>query len=72
MNNEISSIHKAIDERQKESSNQDKNKVKSVRKRKIRLIDSKYESDRDTAKDTESSEWIMWIESENISRRVQL
>lgn len=41
MNNEISSIHKAIDEREKESSNQDRNEVRSVRKWKIRLIDMK-------------------------------
>ena len=43
------SIHKRIDAREKESSDEDRDKVRGVKRRKIRhIIDSESESDRDT------------------------
>lgn len=60
LNDEITSIHKAIDDREKKSSDEDRDEVRSVRRRKIRII-SKSENDSDTAKNTENSEWITCI-----------
>lgn len=59
LNNEIISMHKAIDGRGKKNS-EDRDKVRKWK----RIIDS--ENDNDTAKDIESSEWTTWTKSENI------
>lgn len=70
-NDEITSIHKAFDDKVNESSDEDSNKVRGVRRRKIRRIDRECESDSDTVEDTESSEWICCTESEEIPQRIQ-
>ena len=48
---EIISIHEAIDVREKESSNEARDEVRSVRRQKMRIIDGERESDSNTVKD---------------------
>lgn len=70
LNDEITSIHKALDDREEESSEEDSDEVRGVRRRKIRVIESECESDSDSAEETEMSEWITCTESEEIPRRI--
>ncbi|CAK9810345.1 PiggyBac transposable element-derived protein 4 [Anthophora quadrimaculata] len=71
LNDEITSIHKTFDDKVYESSEEDNDEVRGVKKRKIRITDSECESDSDTAKEAESSEWIWCTESEETPPRVQ-
>ena len=72
MNEEITSLHKKINDR--ENNDEHGNEIRGIRKRKIRIIDNEYENNSSSetiAEDTENSKWIICTESENISRRIQ-
>ncbi|CAK9809611.1 PiggyBac transposable element-derived protein 4 [Anthophora plagiata] len=72
LNEEITSIHKELDDTENKSSDDDSDEVRGVRRRKIRRIDSECDSDSDTAEDpqSDSSEWITCTESEEIPSRI--
>ncbi|XP_015433556.1 PREDICTED: piggyBac transposable element-derived protein 4-like [Dufourea novaeangliae] len=72
LNEEITSIHRELDDRENASSDDDNNEVRGVRRRKIRIIDSEGDSDSDAGEDpqSDSSEWISCPESEEIPQRI--
>ncbi|XP_035737648.1 piggyBac transposable element-derived protein 4-like isoform X2 [Vespa mandarinia] len=73
LNEEITSIHRELDDKENTSSDDDdSNEVSGVRRRKIRIINSECDSDSDTAEDpqSDSSEWISCTESEEIPSRI--
>lgn len=71
LKNKITSIHEPFDDKVNENNDKDSDKVRGVRRRKIKIIDSECESDSNTAEDTERSEWICCTESEEIPSRIQ-
>ncbi|XP_043498380.1 piggyBac transposable element-derived protein 1-like [Polistes fuscatus] len=72
LNEEISAVHKELQDTENNSSSDDSDKVRGVRRRKIRVIDSEYDSDTYTTEDSQSysSEWITCTESEETPSRI--
>ncbi|CAK9810836.1 PiggyBac transposable element-derived protein 4 [Anthophora plagiata] len=72
LNEEITSLHTELDDTGNNSSSDDSDEVRGVRKQKIRVIDSECDSDTDTTEDSQSdsSEWISCTESEEITSRI--
>ena len=66
--NDVTSIHKEINDRK--SNDEDGDEIKNIKRRKIRIIDNECESE-DIAEDAENFKWITCPESENISRRIR-
>lgn len=66
LDEEITSLHRELDDTANNSSSDDNDEVRGVRRRKIRVIDSECDSDTDTTEDSQSdsSEWISCTESE--------
>ena len=54
LNEEITSIHTELNDTKNESSDNDSDEVRFVRKRKVRIIDSDSEDDSDTAENAQS------------------
>ncbi|KAI4493162.1 hypothetical protein M0802_009579 [Mischocyttarus mexicanus] len=69
---EIISIHREIDDRENTSSDDYSDKVRGVRRRKIKIIGNESDSDSDTAEDPQSDsfEWISCTKSEEIPSRI--
>ena len=57
MNEEITLISDVLRHETNESSGEDSEEVRGVRRRKIRIIDSESEVESETAEDASSSEW---------------
>ncbi|XP_043493636.1 piggyBac transposable element-derived protein 1-like [Polistes fuscatus] len=72
LNEEISAVHKELQDTENNSSSDDSDEVRGVRRRKIRVIDSEYDSDTYTTEDSQSysSEWITCTESEETPSRI--
>ena len=72
LNEEITYIHRELDDTENNSNAGDSDEVRCVRRRKIRVINNECDSDTDTTEDSQSdnSEWISCTESEEISSRI--
>ena len=71
LNEQITSIHDGLRYETNESSGEDSDKVKGVRGRKIRIIDSENETESDTAEGANSSEWVLCREYDEVPQRAQ-
>ena len=67
LNEQITSIHDGLRYETNESSGEDSDEVKGVRRRKIRIIDSESE----TAKGASSSEWVLCRKYDEVPQRAQ-
>ena len=59
LNEEITLISDVLRHETNESSGEDSEEVRGVRRRKIRIIDSESEVESETAEDASSSEWVL-------------
>lgn len=71
LNEEIPSISDGLRYETNESSGEDSDEVRSVKRRKIRIIDSESEAESETAEDASSSEWILCREYEEVPPSAQ-
>ncbi|XP_033326115.2 piggyBac transposable element-derived protein 4 [Megalopta genalis] len=71
LNEEIALISNELRHETNESSGEDSGKVRGVKRRKIRTIDSESETESEDAEDASSSEWVLCREYEEVPPSVQ-
>lgn len=72
LNEDIAALYRELNDTENNSSSNDSDEVRDVRRRRVRVIDSECDSDTDTTEDlqSDSSEWISCTESKQIPSRI--
>lgn len=71
LDEEITLIHDGLRHETNESSGEDNEEVRGVRRQKIRIIESESEVESETAEGASSSKWVLCREYEEVPSNVQ-